>query len=64
MGITGDIPPYHSIALGTPDVSVYEMVGAYSTFANKGVRVEPVFITRIEDKNGIVFTKKFLKKWK
>lgn len=62
MGITGDIPPYHSIALGTADVSVYEMVGAYSTFANNGVRTEPVFITRIEDKNGIVLYEKIPKK--
>jgi penicillin-binding protein 1A len=43
-----------SIALGTPDVSLYEMVGAYSTFANKGVYIKPSLITRIEDKNGTV----------
>lgn len=54
MGITSPIDPFPAIALGTPDISVYEMVGAYSTFANKGVWVEPVFLTRIEDKNGIV----------
>ncbi|NNM16197.1 MAG: penicillin-binding protein, partial [Bacteroidia bacterium] len=62
LGLTSEIPPYHSIALGTPDVSVYEMVGAYSTFANKGVRTEPIFITRIEDKNGIVLYEKIPKK--
>ncbi|GLB48084.1 penicillin-binding protein 1A [Neptunitalea lumnitzerae] len=54
MGITSEIPEYPSIALGTPDVTVYEMVGAYGTFANKGVYVEPVVVTRIEDKNGAV----------
>ncbi len=43
-----------SIALGTPDVSLYEMVGAYSTFANQGVYIKPALITRIEDKNGTV----------
>lgn len=54
MGIQSHMDPYPSLALGTPDVSVYEMVGAYSTFANKGVYTEPIYITRIEDKNGIV----------
>jgi len=54
MGITGDIPEVPSIALGTVDISVYEMVGSYTTFANKGRYVEPIMITRIEDKNGVV----------
>jgi penicillin-binding protein 1A len=54
MGITSQIDPYPSICLGTPDVSVFEMVGAYSTFANKGQWTEPIYITRIEDKNGNV----------
>ena len=40
--------------LGTFDLSVYEMVGAYSTFVNKGVWTEPIFVTRIENKNGVV----------
>lgn len=44
--------PYPSIALGTMDISVFEMVGAYGTFVNEGTFVEPIFITRIEDKNG------------
>jgi len=52
MGIEGDILPVPSIALGTPDLSVYEMVAAYSTFANKGVYTQPVMVTSIEDKNG------------
>lgn len=55
MGVdTKNMPEVPSIALGTPDVSVYEMVGAYSTFANEGVYVEPILIQRIEDKNGTV----------
>ncbi len=54
LGIESDIPEVPSIALGTPDVSVYEMVGAYGTFANQGVYVKPVLVTRIEDKNGTV----------
>jgi len=54
MGISSDIPEVPSIALGTVDLSVYEMVGSYTTFANKGRYVEPIMITRIEDKNGVV----------
>lgn len=54
MGITSNIPAVPSIALGTPDISLFEMVGAYSTFVNKGIYVKPVIITRIEDKNGLV----------
>ena len=52
MGITSELPPVPSIALGTPDISLFEMVGAYSTFVNQGIYVKPVMITRIEDKNG------------
>jgi len=55
MGIdTKEMPEVPSIALGTPDVSLYEMVGAYSTFANEGVFVKPILVQRIEDKNGTV----------
>ena len=54
LGITSDILPVPAIALGTADISVYEMVAAYSTFANKGVYNKPVMVTRIEDKNGTV----------
>ena len=54
MGITSYLPKVPSIALGTPDISLFEMVGAYSTFANKGIYVKPITITRIEDKNGTV----------
>ena len=54
MGITSPIDAVPAICLGTPDVSVYEMVGAYSTFANKGVWTQPAYLMRIEDKNGNV----------
>ncbi len=54
LGITAQIPEMPSIALGTSDVTVLEMVGAYGTFANEGVYVKPILVTRIEDKNGTV----------
>lgn len=54
LGVDSDIPAVPSIALGTPDVSVYEMVGAYSTFANQGVYTKPVMVTAIADKNGTI----------
>jgi penicillin-binding protein 1A len=52
MGIISKIDPVPSIYLGTSDISVYEMVGAYATFANKGVYIKPHFITKIEDHKG------------
>jgi len=54
LGVEQKIPAVPSIALGTPDLSVYEMVAAYSTFANQGVYTKPVMVTHIEDKNGII----------
>jgi penicillin-binding protein 1A len=54
LGVEQDILPVPAIALGTPDISIYEMVAAYSTFANKGVYNKPVMVTRIEDKNGTI----------
>ena len=54
LGISSDIPNVPSIALGTADLSVYEMVSAYGAFANQGIYVKPVMVTRIEDKNGTV----------
>jgi len=51
---TKNIPEVPSIALGTADMSVFEMVSAYSTFANEGVYVKPVIVNRIEDKNGTI----------
>jgi len=54
MGITAEIPAVPAIALGTPDISLYEMVGAMNTFANRGIHITPYFVTRIEDKYGNV----------
>ena len=54
LGIETEIPEVPSIALGTVDLSVYEMVAAYSTFANQGVYTKPVLVTAIEDKNGTI----------
>ena len=52
FGLKNEMDPVISICLGTPDVSVGEMVSAYTTFANKGIRVEPLYVTRIEDSYG------------
>ncbi len=54
MGIHSDIPEVPSIALGTPSISLMEMVEAYGTFVNNGKRTKPYFITRIEDKDGTI----------
>ncbi|MEN8805579.1 MAG: transglycosylase domain-containing protein [Wenyingzhuangia sp.] len=53
-GITSRIKPYPSIALGSIDASLYDMVGAYAMFANKGFRVNQTMVMRIEDRNGSV----------
>ncbi len=53
-GVTSDILPVASIALGSVDLKLSEMVGAYSTFANQGIYTKPVMITSIEDKNGTI----------
>lgn len=52
MGVQSYIPEVPSIALGSADLSLFEMVGAYTTYANKGIHTTPIFITRIEDRNG------------
>lgn len=54
MGIWSPLPAVPSICLGTPDISLYEMTGAVSTYANTGIFIQPLFITRIEDKHGNV----------
>lgn len=51
------VPELPSISLGAVDLTLYDMVGAYTAFANKGTYTQPIFITRIEDKNGrIIYT--------
>ncbi len=54
FGITSPLYPFLSLSLGTFEVTLLEMVSAFSTFPNKGVRFQPYFITRIEDKDGNV----------
>ena len=54
FGIEGQLDPVVSLCLGPCEVSVKEMVDAYTTFPNKGIRVEPLYVTRIEDNNGNV----------
>jgi len=56
MGVYSPIDPVPSMFLGTSDVTLYEMVGAYGTFANKGVYTQPIFVTRIEDRHGNVIS--------
>lgn len=57
MGIRSYIDPVPAIFLGTSDIKLEEMVGAYGTFANKGVYTRPMYVTRIEDKNGNVISR-------
>ncbi|TDW50313.1 penicillin-binding protein 1A [Flavobacterium sp. 270] len=54
LGVKTEIPAQPSIALGAVDITVEDMVGAYSTFANQGVYVKPQFLSRIENKSGEV----------
>jgi penicillin-binding protein 1A len=54
FGIQGELDPVVSLCLGPCEVSVEEMVDAYTTFANKGIRTEPLYVTRIEDNKGNV----------
>lgn len=54
FGITSPLNPYLSLALGAFEIKMIELVSAFSTFPNKGVRVKPYFISRIEDKDGNV----------
>ncbi len=54
LGVKSDIPVQPSIALGAVEITVEDMVAAYSTFANQGVYIKPQFISRIEDKNGVI----------
>lgn len=59
MGISSYLPAVPSIGLGVADISLYEMVGAYSTFANKGIWIKPIYLTKIEDANGnIIYSNK------
>jgi penicillin-binding protein 1A len=61
LGIESPLAAVPSLCLGTSDVSIYELIGAYSTFVNEGFYTEPFYIERIEDKNGKVL-KQFVPK--
>jgi penicillin-binding protein 1A len=52
IGFNSEIPPYPSISLGTPEISLYEMLRAYTMFPARGIISKPIYITRIEDRNG------------
>lgn len=52
MGIKSYIDPVYSMIYGTSDMLVEEMVASYATLANKGIHTDPLYVTRIEDKNG------------
>jgi len=52
MGISSKLKVFPSIGLGSSDVSVFELVGAYCTFVNKGVWTQPIFVSKIEDRHG------------
>lgn len=54
IGIESNIPSSPAMCLGTSDVSLYEMAGAYATFVNKGIHIKPTYLLKIEDKNGTV----------
>jgi penicillin-binding protein 1A len=54
FGITSPITPVISLCLGPCEINLQEMVSSYTTFTNKGIRMEPMYVTRIEDNNGKV----------
>ncbi len=54
LGVTSEMPNEYAIALGSSDITIFEMLGAYSTFANYGNYIKPEMIWRIEDANGRV----------
>ena len=58
MGITSELPPVPSLALGTPSISMMEMVSAYGTLANGGVYVRPRYLLAIADRRGKIIEKK------
>lgn len=54
IGVTSHIDPVYSLCLGSAEITIFDMVGAFGTFANRGVHTTPFFVTRIEDKQGNV----------
>jgi penicillin-binding protein 1A len=58
FGVTSDIPAFLPVAIGAADLTLYEQVGAYSVFPNDGIRVEPHFIRRVTQANGLPLNEK------
>ena len=54
LGLTGELPPYLPIAIGAGEATLQEMTAAFATFANQGLRMKPMYITRITDRDGNV----------
>lgn len=61
LGLAGPIPPYLSITLGAAEATLLEMVSAYSAFANQGIRMQPLFITKVTDRDGNVLEETYPK---
>jgi len=61
LGLAGPIPPYLSITLGAAEATLQEMVSAYSAFANQGIRMTPMFITKVTDRDGNVLEETYPK---
>lgn len=60
FGIKSNLNEVYTLCLGVADISISEMVGAYTAFANKGIQTDPMFVTKIEDNNGNVISKGFV----
>lgn len=58
FGITSDIPAFLPVAIGASDLTLYEQVGAYSVFPNDGIRIEPHYIRRVTQANGLPLNEK------
>lgn len=61
LGLSGPIPPYLSITLGAAEATLLEMVSAYSAFANQGIRMQPMFVTKVTDRDGNVLEETYPK---
>jgi penicillin-binding protein 1A len=58
FGITGNIPPFLPVALGSADISLYDQVGAYSVFPNDGIRIAPHYIRKVSQADGLPLDEK------
>jgi penicillin-binding protein 1A len=58
FGVTSNIPAFLPVAIGSADISLYEQVGAYSVFPNDGIRIEPHYIRKVTQADGLPFDEK------